>query len=41
MHEPDGDWKRQALEDFRRWLDAAGDDVAGPDEPDAVDWYLH
>ena len=40
MPEPDGDWKREALEDFRRWLDAAGDDVAGPDEPETVDCDL-
>ena len=40
MLEPGGDWKRQALEDFRRWLDAAGDDVAGPGEPETVDCDL-
>ena len=40
MPEPGRDWKRQALEDFRRWLDAAGDDVAGPGEPETVDCDL-
>ena len=40
MHEPDGDWKQQALEDFRQWLDAAGEEPAAPDELDAVDCDL-
>lgn len=39
-HEPGGDWKRQALEDFRQWLDALGEDAPEPGEPDAVDCDL-
>ena len=35
--EPDADWKRQALDDFRQWLDAAGDEAPGPEEPEAAD----
>ena len=35
--EPDADWKRQALDDFRRWLDAAGEEAPGPGEPEAAD----
>ena len=30
MSEPGGDWKRQALEDFRRWLDAVGTSRRNP-----------
>ena len=36
MRDTDGDWKQQALEDFRQWLDAASEEPAGPDEPDAA-----
>ena len=30
MSEQGGDWKRSALEDFRRWLDELGEDAPGP-----------
>ena len=40
MSEPGGDWKRQALEDFRRWLDAVGDEPPEPEEPDPADCDL-
>ena len=40
MREPNGDWKQQALEDFRQWLDAAGEEPAEPDEPEAADCDL-
>ena len=36
MREPDGDWKRQALEDFRQWLDGLGAEPADPEEADAA-----
>ena len=39
MREPD-DWKSRVLEDFRHWLAVAGEEAAGPDEPDAVDCDL-
>ena len=39
MHEPD-DWKAQALEDFRQWLDALGEEAAGSDDPDPADCDL-
>ena len=29
-HEQGGDWKQSALEDFRRWLDALGEDAPDP-----------
>ena len=35
--EPAADWKRQALDDFRQWLDAADEEVPGPGEPEAAD----
>ena len=40
MHEPGGEWQRRALEDFRQWLDALGDDAPEPGEPDAADCDL-
>ncbi len=40
MSEPGGDWKRQALDDFRQWLDAAGDALPEHGEPDAADCDL-
>ena len=40
MSEPGGDWKRQALEDSRRWLDAVGDEPPEPEEPDPADCDL-
>ena len=36
----DGDWKRQVMEDFRQWLDAAGGEPPAPDEPGAADCDL-
>ena len=41
MREPDGDWRRQALEDFRRWLDAADPELAEPAEAGTADCDLH
>ena len=41
MREPDGDWRRQALEDFRQWLDALGEEPADADEADAAVCDLH
>ena len=35
--EPDADWKRQALDDFRQWLDAAGEEAPGHAEPEEAD----
>ncbi len=40
MSEPGEDWKRQALEDFRRWLDAVGDEPPEPEEPNTADCDL-
>ena len=35
MSEPGGDWKQQVIDDFRQWLDAAGEEPAEHGEPDA------
>ena len=35
--ELDADWKRQALDDFRQWLDAAGEEAPGHEEPEEPD----
>ena len=40
MSEPDGDWKQRALEDFRQWLDAVGDEPPERQEADAADCDL-
>ena len=40
MSEPDGDWKQRALDDFRRWLDAAADEPPERPEADAADCDL-
>ena len=40
MSESGGDWKQRALDDFRQWLDAAGEDPAEHGEPDAGDCDL-
>ena len=40
MSEPGGDWKQRALDDFRQWLDAAGEEPAEHGEPDAGDCDL-
>ena len=40
MGEPGGDWKREALEDFRRWLDALGGEPPEPGETGAADCDL-
>ena len=40
MREPGGDWKQQALDDFRQWLDAAGEDPPEHGETDAADCDL-
>lgn len=37
MSEPGGDWKREALEDFRRWLDALDGEPPEPGETGAAD----
>ena len=40
MSEPGGDWKQRALDDFRQWLDAAGEVPTEHEEPDAGDCDL-
>ena len=40
MREPGVDWKRQALEDFRQWLDAVGEDVPESEQPEEADCDL-
>ena len=40
MSEPGGDWKQRVMDDFRRWLDAAGEEPAEHGEPDAGDCDL-
>ena len=40
MREPDGDWKQRALDDFRQWLDAAGEAPAEHEGPEASDCDL-
>ena len=40
MSEPGGDWKREALEDFRQWLDAADEEPPEPAAADAADCDL-
>ena len=40
MSEPGGDWKQRALDDFRQWLEAAGEEPAEHGEPDAGDCDL-
>lgn len=40
MSEPVGDWKREALEDFQRWLDALDGEPPEPGETGAADCDL-
>lgn len=40
MSEPGGDWRREALEDFRRWLDALDGEPPEPGESGAADCDL-
>lgn len=40
MSEPGGDWKQRVMDDFRQWLDAAGEEPAEQGEPDAGDCDL-
>ena len=40
MSEPGGDWKQRVIDDFRQWLDAAGEEPAEHGEPDAGDCDL-
>ena len=40
MSEPGGDWKQRALDDFRQWLDTAGEEPPAHGESDAGDCDL-